>query len=174
MTLIHLEGDPLKFFYCLVILLFTACSTPPKDIAPAMHLLSTNKTPSELIPDLEASFEKYKYAVKAVNPQVGLLSLEPRTFTVKASDQDIAAKQVVAMRQEGGSLKLRIFYSCIYKGEKFQNCNQGHPEVVAKIRRLNALVLNVVNKQLIKDASDKPQSTSIGEINPEAEGSTPK
>ncbi len=148
------------------VLFIGACSVPPKPLEPSVQMLNTNKTPQELIPDLKKVLTENKYAVANENPNVGLLSLKPRGFKVNTATGELKAKQVVQMRQEGGSLKMRITYVCNYAGEQFEKCNDSSPEIISKIQRLDVLLKNIVSKQLIKER-ERAKSTSIGEIDPD-------
>lgn len=158
----------MKFFIILSILFLGACSTQHKSLEPSVQLLNTNKTPQELISDLKTALTENNYKVANENPEVGLLSLKPRGFKVSTASGEVKARQVVQMRQEGGSLKMRTTYVCNYMSDTFESCHDGHPELIGKIQRLDVLLKNIVSKQLIKERQ-RAKSTSIGEIDPDEE-----
>lgn len=147
----------------LPILMLISCSTPPPPMTATTHLLSTNRAPADLLPELKADFEKNKYKVRAENPKVGVLTLQPRSFSVEG----LAAQQVVQMRQEGGSLKLKISYLCRNEVGKMAPCNTANEQLNEKTRRLNQMVVRLIDKHLMQDRAKKPEATSLGEIIPE-------
>lgn len=144
---------------------FFGCASAPKPIGPSVHLLATNRTAPELLPDVEAELLKQKYVVNKISPEVGLLALQPRDFSVQHEGKKIPAQQIVQMRQEGGSLKLRIVYRCQYKFGQWEPCYADHPDVANKIRRVDQMIVKLIGNQLFRER-ERAESKNIGEITP--------
>lgn len=149
----------------LLELLMVGCASAPKPIGPSVHVLATNRTAPELLPDVESKLMKNKYEVSKISPEVGLLALKPRRFSVQHEGKKISANQTVQMRQEGGSLKLRIVYKCEYKLGQWEPCYEDHPDVASKIRRVDRMIVKLISAQLFRER-ERAESKNIGEITP--------
>lgn len=170
----------------ILILFFTTlfvsgCSTTKVPRPPSTYLLSTEKSQVQLMTEIRDMLVASKYQVKTFNSQTGFLVLQPRRFSVKKPDgSQVAVKQSMVIRQEGGSVSLRASYECEYPNEKnektYSACNNDDQEVGQKIRKIESLVLKQVRQKLEKaeatpeekDLTVEPTSTSNPTPTPEA------
>ena len=146
---------------------FLGCASAPKPIQPSVHVMATNKTASELIPDLENQLKQSKYKVKRVDANLAFITTEPRTFSIDTAKGRLNARQSIQLRQEGGSLKLRVQYKCENISGVWGDCFATDSAVPEKISRLDKLLVSQLSTQLFKERTERPQSTNI-EASPEA------
>jgi hypothetical protein len=63
----------------------------------------------------------------------------------------------VNIRQEGGSVKLRIIYDCNYSGDgrTYEVCYITDDQATAKIKRIEPALVDVIRPLLMKHANNK-------------------
>src|SRR5690606_22635624 len=101
-----------------------------------------------------------KYQIKKVDTVVGLLVTEPRKFPVVRGEDKTYAEQLIQIRQEGGSLKLRFTYKC-QNGDNYKPCGQSDQELRAKVARVERAIIKLFNKRLFKSPADRPEGKEI-------------
>ena len=85
---------------------------------------------------------------------VGLLVMEPRRFVVLRGDAKTYARQTIQLRQEGGSVKMRMTYECEY-GQGISECNTDDDFAVEKIRRIERIIMSMINRKLFKKPGEE-------------------
>lgn len=115
--------------------------------------------------EVNAMLIESKYKVKNFSPQTGFLVTEPRSFKVNSSAGGATrATQTVVVRQEGGSVTVRATYECQYPskegGTGLQACYKDDVEANAKIRKIEAILLNRIRSKL-DGASTSPKEKDL-------------
>lgn len=150
---------PIKSLALSALLLFlfgflAGCAANSNYLKPTQVLLSTDRSTSQIFSDLRTKLGKYKYKIALEDRSVGLLVSEPRQFSLDHNGQKIEAQQTVQIRQEGGSVKVRLSYACDYTGDrKFTPCLADDPEDNQKISRLNRGLIRLVTQALKNPAT---------------------
>jgi hypothetical protein len=105
---------------------------------------------------LQAKLVENKYEVKTIDFETGFLVAKPRSFMIGASKERRPARQIVQIRQEGGSVKVRTIYECEYdheNGKFFEPCLLEDQDATAKIQRVDGLLQKLVRDNLNKHGS---------------------
>lgn len=131
---------------------FLGCASTPKARPASEFLLSTDRSATNLLADLRANLEASKYHVKKVDPSAGILVTAPRKFTYVRNGKKTGAHQTIQIRQESGSIKIRIQYDCDYAGEEnsFEPCRKDDSAAGAKIARIERALLSSLKQELNK------------------------
>ncbi len=141
----------------LLMLIFcrlTGCAANSDYLKPTQVLLSTDRSTSQIFSDLRTKLGKYKYKIALEDQGIGLLVTEPRQFSFTHNGERIAAQQTVQIRQEGGSVKVRLSYTCDYASDrKFTPCLANDTEDNQKILRLNRGLIHLVMQSLKEPAT---------------------
>lgn len=133
-----------------LVFLFIGCSTPPKVRGPSEYLMATDQNVETLLTKIQEKLESYKYVAKRLDPAAGILIFEPRRFTYDSGGETIGAEQTIHIRQEGGSVKLRIKYDCEYTESSYVPCSKNDQQVQAKVKRLEASLMAAIRPLLLK------------------------
>src|SRR6185437_14857963 len=100
----------------LLIFFIVGCESMPKRRPASEYLFSTNQSTGVLLNQLKDTFTQHKYTIAKQDNAAGILLMAPRTFIFTSTAGKTKAHQVVQIRQEGGSLKIRMAYECNYDG----------------------------------------------------------
>lgn len=149
--------------YILVLfflILSFGCVSVPVSRSPSEYLLTTDKNVAEVLHDVRVKLEENKYKIKAENVEAGILLTSPRQFSFEKEGQKIIGRQTLQMRQEGGSVKLRIVYDCKYMDE-FESCHRNDQHVQAKINRLEPALINMIKPLLMKQNDSKKKESEL-------------
>ncbi len=144
-------------------LAFSGCVTQPRFRAASEYLLTTDKGTTSLFTDLKAGLGEHKYTVEKEDSAAGILLLAPRPFSYASGGHKVSARQIVQMRQEGGSVKVRISYECKYASE-FEACLENDSRVSEKIGRIENSLVEVIQPIMLKYKEDgsSPMPASVG------------
>ena len=130
-------------------LVLVGCASQSFPIEPSVYLLSTDKEPRSFLNEIAEELGKSRYEVESLDLNVGLLKMEPRRFVVIRGDQRTYAQQTVQVRQEGGSVKVRMSYLCEY-GQGTSECNSDDDFATDKINRIERIIMAMLNRKLFK------------------------
>lgn len=140
-----------------IALIVSSCVTPPKTRPASEFLLTSEKGITQSLADVNAALTQKKYKIKQVNHEVGILITQPRGFAFSRGGSKVAARQTVQLRQEGGSVKLRLVYECETATEagdlEFKPCLLEDSDAAAKILRLDSITAGIVRDALKKKPS---------------------
>jgi hypothetical protein len=127
-----------------------SCATEPKLRAASEYLFSTDKGTSILFGDLKDSLDHHKYKMEKQDDTAGILLMAPKVFSFQSGPNKVFVRQVVQMRQEGGSLKIRMAYDCNYLGDRktFEPCLDEDDALANKISRMEAAFVEVLKPTL--------------------------
>jgi hypothetical protein len=145
--------------------LFAGCASRPVGRDPSEYLLTTDRDAQSLLKDIRTALEGKKYKIRKEDPSAGLLVAAPRKFSFEREGTKVTARQVVNLRQEGGSVKLRIVYECNYAGDgqTFDVCYVSDNEATAKINRVEPALLDVIRPFLMKHANSAEEAKGFEE-----------
>lgn len=149
-----------------VLILVSACATQPKNRAASEYLLTTDKSTSVLFKDLKNQLGEHKYTVEREDDTAGILLLSPREFSYGGSKRP--ARQSIQMRQEGGSVKVRIAYECKYSAD-FEPCLDSDRPISAKISRIEASLIEMLQPIMVRhieEATSEPMPASVDSPTP--------
>ncbi len=135
------------------------CATGPAKRGPSEYLLSVDRGVTASLRDLRVKLEEEKYVVGREDLDAGFLILKPRTFSFERNGSKVVARQFVQIRQEGGSVKVRLSYECKYE-MSFDACDQDDEGARAKISRLERPLLDLLRPILLennKTAAERPK-----------------
>lgn len=142
-----------NFVLFTLALLFTGCATPRTSRDPSTYLMNTDKPQNTLMAELQTILKDNKYEIKTFDLQSGILVTKPRGFTY-GSDK-ARARHTVQVRQEGGSVSVRIVYECEFadkSGEKaFEECENRDEEFEAKVKKIEASLIRLIRGKVDKD-----------------------
>jgi hypothetical protein len=159
-------------------LILCSCATPMTPREPSEYLLTTDMASTILLKDVKAKLEENKYKIRKFDIGAGLLLTEPRKFSFEKNGKKIAANQSLQLRQEGGSVKLRIAYSCNYTGDTFVTCHAQDQEAAAKINRVEPALVEMIRPLLVKHAASAeaaaPEDSSFEDWGAEAKDAPKK
>ncbi len=135
----------------------SGCATEPKNRAASEFLLTTDKATSMLFSDIKTMLDEHKYSVQRQDVTAGILLLAPRNFVYSNGPKKTLARQNVQMRQEGGSVKVRITYECNYAGDRkeFVPCLDGDGAIATKISRIETSLIEVIQPAMLRHSSDQ-------------------
>ncbi len=152
----------LNFYLVFLIALFsiTGCTTAPKPRMPSEYLLTTDKGSTNVLSDLRTALEDKKYKVKKMDVATGILITHPRKYSFNRAGKQVPARQTLHIRQEGGSVKLRIIYECDYSNAAYEGCLRDDADSNAKINRIEPPLIELIRPLLMKHAGgNSPTST---------------
>jgi hypothetical protein len=144
-----------KYLVGVVFLSLIGCATTPKYRVASEYLLSTDLNIKTVFDDIVKQLEKYKYKPNKSDPEAGILIFEPRKFSYPSGKINISAQQVLYVRQEGGSVKLRLSYDCNYTGNSYEQCRYSDNDVNAKISRIEPPLVGMIKPLLTKRADKR-------------------
>jgi len=150
-----------------VVILFLqsiGCALKGRPIDASVYLLNTNRSTSALLGALEAEMTTNKYEVEARNDQLGVLAFLPRKFVIPREDRKSFGEQMIQVRQEGGSVKIRISYRCedVSRGDLMGPCLDSDKAATQKISKIERLILDSFNKHMYKSKADMlPKSIDL-------------
>jgi hypothetical protein len=150
---------PLVVFSTLMLLM--GCATKGKPIESSVFLLSTDKSITALLNELSEDLKANKYEIETLNTNLGVLNTKPRRFLVRRGDQTTPAEQTVQIRQEGGSVQLRLLYQCDDGLTGMGPCMSNDVVVRNKIARIENLLITTVNRRLFKDRSQSVPANKL-------------
>lgn len=149
----------MKYIVPILLLIFLAgCATKQIPMDPSVYLLSTDSEPRWLLDQVSEELVKNKYTVESLDYNVGLLVMAPRRFVIPRGDKVSYGEQYFQIRQEGGSVKVRMSYMCDYPVGKVE-CYVGDNEADQKIKRLERLILAMINRKLFKKPGEDRAKT---------------
>jgi hypothetical protein len=134
----------IMLFGCASIML--GCASEPKRRMASEYMFSTDRATSTLFGDVKNKFSEHKYVTDKQDAGAGILLMAPRTFSFTCDGHKAWAHQLVQMRQEGASLKIRLAYECNYTGDEktFGPCLEEDPQLSSKIDRIEAAFIDVL------------------------------
>ena len=140
--------------------LISGCAHQPIPREASEYLLTTDRDAVALLKAIRTALEEKKYTVSREDVPAGLLVVAPRRFSFDKNGSKIAARQSINMRQEGGSLKIRITYDCNYAGDErtFVTCFSEDAEATAKIKRIEPALIQAIKPHLMKHADPEDES----------------
>ena len=144
----------MKYIVAFLFLILSACATRQIPMEPSIYLLSTDKGPGWLLGEVAEDLKENKYKIETMDASTGLLVTEPRRFVILRGDERTYAEQTFQLRQEGGSIKVRLTYECDYKDGKAP-CDVNDSEATTKIRRIERLLLAIINRRLYKKPGEE-------------------
>lgn len=148
----------MKYIIVIISVIFSfylaGCQSASFPIEPSIYLLSTDKEPRSFLNEIADELKKSRYEVESLDLNVGLLVMEPRRFTILRGDQKSYASQKFQMRQEGGSVKLRITYECEYENGVTE-CDTKDEYAMEKIRRIERIIMSMINRRLFKKPGEE-------------------
>lgn len=133
----------------LIIFSLSACVTTPKSRTASEYLLTSDQDTKTVFQGIQEKLGAYKYKMKTIDLEAGILAFEPRQFSFDRGGQKINARQSVHIRQEGGSVKVRITYECNYV-EDFVPCHYTDKDVASKISRIEPSLIKAIKPVLMK------------------------
>jgi hypothetical protein len=139
----------MRRIFVLAALFFSACVTAPKSRTASEYLLTTDLATKTVFDGIQEALGAYKYKMKTLDLDAGILVFEPRNFSFDRGGQKVPAKQTLYVRQEGGSVKLRITYECNYV-EDFVPCHLNDKDVASKISRIEPAIVKAIKPVLMK------------------------
>ena len=139
--------------------LLVSCATKSVPIEASLYLLSTDRDSESFLNEMAEELKKNRYEVETLNFNVGLLKMEPRRFVILRDEQRTYGTQVIEMRQEGGSVKLSMEYECEY-GQISSKCVTDDEYATEKIRRIERIIIAMVNRRLFKKKGGTKRSRS--------------
>lgn len=137
----------------IVILILSACASVPKSRPASEYLLTTDKSTSNVLNDLKVKLEEKKYKIQKLDVTAGILTVEPRSYIFISSGKKIFARQIVQIRQEGGSVKVRFIYECNYSEIEFETCHAEDEDSNAKISKIEPKLIREIRPLLMKHGS---------------------
>jgi hypothetical protein len=138
----------------------TACTSVPKPLPPSEFLLFTAKAQTEVLNDLKNYLKENKYEVSRFDYVTGILGTKPRSFAFDSNRGPAQGEQVILIRQESGSVKLRMEYRCQYPGkysDVWSPCEVRDDPTISKIERIENILLPLVAKALHKKTVTEPE-----------------
>lgn len=140
------------FKYLLILLPFSflvGCASTYETRSPSSYLLSSNKKTHILINKIKNSLEKSGYKIKGYDLALGVLTTNPRSFSVRRSGRKTKSTQTIQIRQEGASLKIKVVYRCKYEeSDGMTSCRLEDEAADRKIRRIDRKLIRLIKKQL--------------------------
>jgi hypothetical protein len=123
----------------------------PKQRTASERLLRTDQPTNVLFASLKSALEQHKYHVQHEDPAAGLLVMSPRAFSYSSGGRKNYAHQLIQIRQEGGSIKVRLNYECSADGVEgpFKPCLEGDEALSQKVNRIESSFFEIVNPLLI-------------------------
>ena len=107
----------------------------------------------------DQDLEKNKYQISTLDTNSGILVAEPRKFVIMRDGDKTYGEQTFELRQEGGSVKLRLAYQCEYEVDVYEDCLEGDIEGRRKIRRIENLLMSMINRRLKVSPEDRIRDT---------------
>ena len=151
----------MKYIVCLLSLfVLIGCATKRQPLDASVYLLSTDKDPNWLLGEIRDDLKKNKYEVENFSSKVGALVMAPRDFVILRDGARTRGTQSIQVQQEGGSVKVTMSYTCSYP-EGQQPCNRADDEAVSKIRRIERLIISMINRRLFKRAGEERVKSKI-------------
>lgn len=153
-------------FLCLSLFVVFGCATAPRIRPASEFLLTSEKGMTQSVADVKQALTQKKYVIQQENPEIGVLISKPRSFSYNKNGVKTPARQTVQMRQEGGSVKLRLQYECqitTESGAIFQPCHLDDAEATAKILRLDHITAELVREALQKKDKTGEDGESSGQ-----------
>lgn len=147
-----------------IALAFVGCATQSKTRASSEYLLTTDKGTTSLFKEIAKTMDEHKYSVKKEDVSAGILLLSPRRFSFVNDDRrKTQARQTVQLRQEGGSVKVRISYECNYAndGKDFVPCYD-EPALDTKVGRIESILVELLQPTMLKHSAE-PTETATAE-----------
>jgi len=122
------------------------CATTRQPIAPNEYLYTTKLSTSALFDLVAAELEAQKYKSKKRDVSAGVYIFYPRSFTFKDDNgEKVRGRQALTLRQEGGSIRVRLVYNCKKPKElKSSPCYSGDNATKDSIARANRAILNLI------------------------------
>ncbi len=121
------------------------CATSIVPRQPSSFLFSTKNSTSVLFEDMTKELVQKGYVIKKKDITAGLFVTEPRKFKINSSEGSIKAEQILQLRQEGASLKIRIVYNCAFDGSpSYGPCNADNVASQNKIRKVEKGLLQIL------------------------------
>ena len=144
---------------CLILTPFLLVSCAQKKVRPrpSSYLLSTKRGSLLLIKDLHKFLEANKYTIRNSDPDLGILTTKPKSFSIRSNGRKVRANLALQIRQEGGSVKVRISYKCKYEGN-YVGCDKSDPGTRKKISLIEPKLLKGIKEVISrKDVLTKSQ-----------------
>lgn len=146
----------MKYAFLLLPILFAGCAHKVVTREPSTYLMNTDKPQNLLMGELDGLLKENKYEVRTFDPQTGILVTRPRLFAYTIDGQKERARHTVQIRQEGGSVSMRILYECEYadkKGEtEFAECQENDEALTEKARKIESLLVRLIRQKVDKAA----------------------
>src|SRR5690606_29595479 len=101
-------------------------------------LYSTDKSTTKLFEDVKSILEKNRYRIRKMDSGTGIMVTQPRRFSFDYNGRKTYARQLMHLRQEGASVKIRLTYDCNYSGDElsYEPCRRNDESVLSKISRV--------------------------------------
>jgi len=154
----------------LILAVISNCAHQQTPRAPSDYLLTTDRGVTELLRDVRAKLQENKYRIRREDAAAGLLVTYPRRFSFNSDGNKVLARQTVEVRQEGGSVKLRIIYDCSYdgSGKKFSPCFKEDAAAMTKISRLEPALVELIKPALQRRGGNKKPAENSEEKSDES------
>jgi hypothetical protein len=161
----------------VTVLVFAACTTTHKDLRATEALFNTDKSTTVLLEDLKKAMEAKSFKVAKMDVTTGRLQTEERQFSFPYSGAaKLKAWQLIHVHQEGGSVKIRISYTCErpnnYGESQKEKCNSLDKKFRAKQKMIEKTTFDVIQSVLLKYKGSDEDETE--ESNVETSTSDPE
>lgn len=152
------------FSLAIVVNLFVGCASKPIGRDPSEYLLTTDRDAQSLLKDIRTTLEQKKYKIRKEDATAGILVAAPRKFSFEREGGKVSARQTLNIRQEGGSIKLRIIYDCNYTGDGqlYEVCYVTDNEATAKINRIEPALVEAIRPLLMRHGGVAKDGASKG------------
>ena len=161
-----------RTIFYLAFICICSCATAPVPKPASEYLLSTDKSATSVLSEVRQALEKQKYKIKVENVSAGLLATHPRGYSYQQNGATIRGRHTIQLRQEGGSVKVRVVYQCKYKLD-YEKCLADDKANNEKVRRIDSGLVKLIRERLSKHdgqaATSEPKSDvsePIEEIQP--------
>lgn len=146
----------MKYAFLLMPFLFVGCAHKVVNREPSTYLMNTDKPQNLLMGELEGLLKENKYEIRTFDAQTGILVSKPRLFGYTVDGQKERARHTVQIRQEGGSVSMRIVYECEYTDKKGQveyaECPENDEGLTEKARKIESLLVRLIRQKVDKAA----------------------
>ena len=139
----------------IVFVSLTHCAHKIKRRSVSEYLFSTKRGTENFIEDLKKTLESKRYTIRNIDTTLGILTTRPRKFMIHEDGAEVQADHTIQVRQEGGSVKVRIQYKCNYTGQ-MEACSKEDAATEEKISRFEPKLI-----QLIKKVVARKDSTEV-------------
>src|SRR5690606_27728323 len=113
--------------------------------------------------DVKSILEKNRYRIRKMDSGTGIMVTQPRRLSFDYNGRKTYARQLMHLRQEGASVKIRLTYDCNYSGDElsYEPCRRNDESVLSKISRVEGLLLKKIAPALRKFADQETQEEDL-------------